>query len=259
MKSSIEQAIEYGAVSGNEYDTRILAAKVNDFGSAAMDFSRDKLISLKKYCEEGNWTWRVGGFISGIIMMAVGLLNFFSHILSLAPFTSVLDVYIIFAGVISVILEFKDRMLTQKYIKVLDTEAKFLMRPYGRAAFYFFIGILLACTGGVLGFFGGLFIAIIGVIIYRGSVSAYSSLNLLKREHCSTEAIKSKFYEYDKDRSGFLETHELSALCLSLGTQLSRNELESALFILDKNGDGKIDILEFLEWWGVNDDLNQII
>ena len=92
-------------------------------------------------------------------------------------------------------------------------------------------------------------------MIYRGSVIAYSTLGNLRKERYSEEVVVARFKEYDRDNSGYLDTQELSALCLALGTQLSRNELESALFILDKDGDGKIELNEFVGWWSGKDDL----
>lgn len=67
-------------------------------------------------------------------------------------------------------------------------------------------------------------------------------------------SVIEKFDQFDKDKNGHLDTIELSALCLSLGSTLSKNELESALFILDKNQDGKIEKQEFIDWWQGKDD-----
>eukprot|EP01040_Poterioochromonas_malhamensis_P026890 gene26890-33917_t len=53
----------------------------------------------------------------------------------------------------------------------------------------------------------------------------------------SEAQVTSRFMEFDKDNSGTLETKELASLCKSLGSPLTLNELESAIFILDKNGD----------------------
>ena len=65
-------------------------------------------------------------------------------------------------------------------------------------------------------------------------------------------SINATFDRYDRDKNGYLDTTELADLCLSLGSQLSKNELESALFILDKNNNGKVEKQEFLDWWQGN-------
>ena len=38
-------------------------------------------------------------------------------------------------------------------------------------------------------------------------------------------------------------------LCEEMGSRLSHNELETALILLDQNGDGQIDWNEFRDWW----------
>lgn len=42
---------------------------------------------------------------------------------------------------------------------------------------------------------------------------------------------------------------ELSTLCQSLGTPLSRQEAAGAMRYLDKDGSGKVDKEEFIDWW----------
>ena len=83
-------------------------------------------------------------------------MSFFSKIFSLSPLSAALDIYIFFGGLIAITLELKEKVFTQKYMDVLKREALFLTRPYGRAGFYFFIGILLSCQGGILSIVGGL-------------------------------------------------------------------------------------------------------
>ena len=50
---------------------------------------------------------------------------------------------------------------------------------------------------------------------------------------------------------------ELNALCteLSGGRRLTPMEVESAYFKLDTNGDGKITVDEFVDWWRNKDDV----
>jgi Ca2+-binding EF-hand superfamily protein len=55
---------------------------------------------------------------------------------------------------------------------------------------------------------------------------------------------------------GALDSAELVTLVASLGTTMTFNQLEVALLLLDKNGDGKITFDEFLYWYqGKDDDL----
>jgi hypothetical protein len=69
--------------------------------------------------------------------------------------SAALDIYLFFGGLVCIVLELKEKVFTQKYMDVLKREALFLTRPYGRAAFYFFVGILMSCQGGILSIVGG--------------------------------------------------------------------------------------------------------
>ena len=120
-------------------------------------------IFLSRYAEEGDWTWRLAGFFSGCFMMLSSFLGFFSNFFALSPFTACLNVYIFCFGVLSVCMEYKDTLMTQQYVAIIRKEAHFLTTPYGRAAFYCFVGILLVCKGGLLDLFGGVFMAVTGI------------------------------------------------------------------------------------------------
>lgn len=214
-----------------------------------MDYSRAKLTELEKYAETGDWSWTAGANLAGALMIVTSSLGFFDSILYLSPFTAVLNLYIICFGVIAILLENKEYFLTKKYRDIIKTEARFLDKPYGRAGFYFFVGILLVAKGGLLGFLVGLYTSFIGAVIFYGSKAAYDTLDRLKTDQYTEAQVKEKFYEFDRDKSGALDAAELAALCKALGSTLSRRELESALFLLDKNEDGQISFEEFFAWY----------
>lgn len=77
----------------------------------------------------------------------------------------------------------------------------------------------------------------------------------MKGQMKSKQEVIAKFKQFDADNSGTLDSAELAKLTAALGSSLSLNELESALFILDTSGDGKVSLEEFLAWWeGKEDD-----
>ena len=61
--------------------------------------------------------------------------------------------------------------------------------------------------------------------------------------------MRTKFNQADIDGNGALSPSELAHVCSLLGTTLKKNELETAVFVLDKNEDGKITFEEFQAWW----------
>lgn len=243
MKSNSSKGGGYGSVS--QSDIEIGKA----VGNKAIDLGKEKYYEMKKYAEEGNWTWRVAGFTSGILMMFISFFGFFSNLASLSPFNAILDIYIFCFGLISVALEYKEKFFTQSYIDIIKREALFLYKPYGRAAFYFFLGILLLGKGGLFSSIIGIYTAFVGFVVYQGSIAANLALSELKGNQYLLSDIERNFDKYDNNKDGSLDTTELLSLCKSLGSNLSRLELESVVFILDKDGDGKIQKQEFIDWW----------
>jgi hypothetical protein len=233
----------YGSVS--QSDIEIGKA----IGQKALDVGKEKYNEMKKYAEEGKYSWRVAGFTSGILMMFISFFGFFSNLVSLSPFNAILDLYIFCFGLISAALEYKERFFTQSYIDIIKREALFLYKPYGRAAFYFFLGILLIGKGGLFSIIVGIYTAFVGFVVYQGSIAANLALAELKGNQYSLSDIEGNFEKFDFNKDGSLDTTELSSLCQSMGSTLSRLELESAVFILDKDGDGKIQKQEFIDWW----------
>jgi len=128
-----------------------------------------------------------------------------------------------------------------------------LYRPYGRAAVYFFVGVLMISDSGLLGKLVGLYLAAVGGIIFYSSREAVKQLNFAKGTMQNEQEVIAKFREFDQDRSGALDSKELALLCKALGAKMTMNELESALFILDKDANGKIELEEFLAFWKARD------
>ena len=89
----------------------------------------------------------------------------------------------------------------------------------------------------------------VGAFVYYSSKQTYEKLYRMKDSNMDEQKIAAMFQSFDRDASGSLDTAELAKLCQALGSPLSHNELESALFILDKGGSGVIAYGEFLAWW----------
>ncbi|PRP84008.1 hypothetical protein PROFUN_08605 [Planoprotostelium fungivorum] len=60
------------------------------------------------------------------------------------------------------------------------------------------------------------------------------------------------FNKYDTDKTGTLDRKEFKELCYSSGHFLSDRELDSAIAVIDRSGDGKISYDEFVSWWSSN-------
>lgn len=239
---------QYGAMM-NEEAKALLTKKALQ----AVQTGRAKFLEMKKLAENGHYSWQAAGFLAGALIVVNSILSIMSHILSLSPLLVTLDVYLLVFGACACILECKEKVLSLRYIRLLQREALFLFHPYGRAAFYIFVGGLIAAEQGMTGFLIGGYCMFIGSIIYSSSSSTFAKLAEL-RTSIQSERLENYFMQYDKDGSGYFESSELGQLTRALGAHLSLHELESALFILDKNGDGRVSMEEFKQWWCERED-----
>jgi len=214
------------------------------------------LKELQKYVDEGHYSWKAFGLIAGVLLVMNGFLSFAYEIMALSPLMAILNVYLIIFGVILIVLEYKEKTFTKRFCDIIRKEALFLSRPYGRGAFYTFCGTLLVCKGGLFSFsfIIGLFISGLGICIFVVSRRATLALEAHRADMTDEEAVRAKFYEFDKDKSGALDSPELAKLCQSLGSPLTYNQLESALLLLDKDGDGAVEFGEFFDWWRGRDE-----
>ena len=62
------------------------------------------------------------------------------------------------------------------------------------------------------------------------------------------EIYKAAFKKYDTDGSNSIDVGELESLLQDLGWNMSQKDVEEALKVLDKDGNGDIDLEEFLNW-----------
>lgn len=211
--------------------------------------SKAKLLELKAYVDNGDWSWKLAGFTVGLSLSIMSFYAFISHLFGFAWFLAVTDLYLFSFGLVACILEYKEYVLTQQYIDVIRKEALFLYRPYGRAAFYSLVGLIKLGESDIISEIIGLYAFVIGIVIFIVSKNARDTLIKLKHSISTDEELLIKFRKYDIDDSGYLDRSEISALCRDLGTPLSLNQLEVVILTMDKTPDGKISYEEFLEWW----------
>ena len=148
---SKEAENQYGSLNATEAE-----AFVKYGGKRILDYSRKEIQELRKYAEEGHWSWSALGSIAGILITLNGLLGFVDSITDLSPILAVLNIYVFFFGILLVILERKDFSFTKDIQKLIKSEALFLYRPYGRGTLYIFLGALVACKGNLFNLILGL-------------------------------------------------------------------------------------------------------
>eukprot|EP01043_Picozoa_sp_COSAG02_P026162 COSAG02_NODE_1499_length_12268_cov_12.941984_2_plen_433_part_00 len=82
-----------------------------------------------------------------------------------------------------------------------------------------------------------------------GTVSAGDELRASRIAQHGQVAVS--FYQFDVDKSGYLDESEIGAFCKTLGLLLTDAEVSQALDEMEIDGtrDGKIDFDEFAAWW----------
>jgi len=215
----------------------------------AVDVTRAQFTNLKKYVEEGDWTWKLLGLFGGLGMIGTGVFYLLGDIFTLNIFELVLEIYIIIFGIVAVTLEYKDTILPARWVESLKTEARFIYRPYGRAVLYIFFGILLISQDELFFVINGLYLFAVGVLVAYFSVQAEKALSTLKGAKYSESQIRKAFAAADTAKKGTLTVKQFAVLVKALGSTMSANELESAIGLIDKDASGCISLEEFLKWY----------
>jgi calmodulin len=61
--------------------------------------------------------------------------------------------------------------------------------------------------------------------------------------------LREIFSHYDENENGTMEARELGALLEALGAELDQEQVASAMRDLDTDGNGTIELEEFIAWW----------
>ena len=72
--------------------------------------------------------------------MITSFFGFLADVFEFSPFSALLEVYLFAFGFIAALLEYKELIFTDSWLRIIKREALFLYKPYGRAGFYFFVG-----------------------------------------------------------------------------------------------------------------------
>ena len=115
--------------------------------------------------------------------MVDGVINILGSFLSFDLYQLVLYVFVAGFGIIGLALESKVNVFTNAGLMYLKREAHFLFRPWGRALYYFFVGLFLLTQSGPMVYVLGTGCCVVGIILYYASVVAIRSLNALHSTH----------------------------------------------------------------------------
>lgn len=226
------------------------------FSGAALGKLKDEGMKVAEIITKGPKSLTAMCLIGGLLTTLSGLIGVLNV---LSPFDMLASAYLFFFGITMVFLEVHEKI---GYLDFLYKSIQHWMRAlttiWGRSLFYLYVGSLFLSKWTFFGILLGTYLCACGVFTYVTGKSAAQKLQdaafeMSDMEQGSAEFLKHKFDEFDPDGSGMIDAKELQKLLQGLGQHLSKPELDSALGILDTNGSGKIDFLEFKDWLSSRD------
>lgn len=188
--------------------------------------------------------------LGGVAMIFTGSMNLTQQIQDLNGFSAIFDLYVIFFGVLTMGLEFKDQILSQSWQNTLKVDAKFMYKPFGRAVLYLFFGVLLLSQQPVIYISTGLYLLAVGTLVIYAAKINQQEIEAFKAKKKSYAELKDHYEKADTKKTGLTVKELAKVVCGFEGNSMSESEMTSALMILDKKNTGIVSFEDFAKWYG---------
>jgi uncharacterized membrane protein HdeD (DUF308 family) len=220
---------------------------------AAGAFTKEKALELKKEAQDGDHSLRFLALIGGLACVVVGLLELISRFMRLDVVGSLIDLYIVILGLIVIILEGKNMLLSAQFVERIHKYALFLKFLWGRGALYFVIGTLQLYQIDLLNLISGGWMCFVGVLYILVGRRTANKLKSLKKNIYSEHTLRTKYHEANIEGDG-LNLSQFRGLCFNLGLDLTRRETEAAFDYISRKSSGeKLCYEDFQAWWNESD------
>mmetsp|Transcript_11580 Transcript_11580/g.17118 ORF Transcript_11580/g.17118 Transcript_11580/m.17118 type:complete len:258 (-) Transcript_11580:230-1003(-) len=221
--------------------------RTDAYQSASGEFNRLKEVAYKDGGK--NLSLKALTFAAGLAMVCSAVTGLLESIASFNLFNLVLDCWILGFGLIIVITDASESLCPPRRRQIIFEYAQFLNNFWGKGLFLIFNGTLLVAQWATLfDVLVGLYVLLVGAFFMYNGYKVSKDMKSMKSS-LDGGTLKSKFDEYDINRDGTLDPSELAQLAGSLGTNLTRPELEAAVSLLDSNTDGRVSYDEFEAWF----------
>jgi hypothetical protein len=236
-----------------------MAAAITQFAQAtftkenierAGTYTRDKAVELRNQAQEGDQSLRVLGLMGGIATIGIGVLELITRFLRLDMVAALIDLYIVILGIIVVVLEGKNILLSESFVEKIFKYAMFLKFLWGRGTLYFVCGTLQLYQIDLLNLIVGVYMCFVGGLYIIVGQRTATKLKSLRKSIYSDHILQTMYCDADVDHDG-LDLLQFRGLCNSLGLDLTRRETEAAFAHIQKssNSSKKLSFQDFQSWW----------
>mmetsp|Transcript_31465 Transcript_31465/g.46090 ORF Transcript_31465/g.46090 Transcript_31465/m.46090 type:complete len:261 (-) Transcript_31465:397-1179(-) len=247
MFSKNKQEPSYGTEpqSLQQKGQEILDSKAAQWGK----WELERLKALAKDHSGESYSVKTLSFAAGVAMVASGVTGFIEQISSFSLMHAMVEIYVTAFGIVALVVDANEVLCPPRRRQAIFFYAQFLGTLWGKGLYFLFCGTLMVAQWSGMELAVGLYVAVLGGYMLWSGHKTQKKLTNLKAQLENEDVLKKKFKEFDKDRSGSLDDDELVQLCKSLGSDLTKAELESAILLMDRDHSGKIELQEFLYWW----------
>ena len=224
----------------------------------AQDIAKNKIAELRASVKTGDWSLRLLALLGGVALIFTAVLEFVSKIIALNILGALIELYVIFLGVIVLVLEGSQISLPQKFLHTLHKYALFLKYIWGRGLLYFVAGSLLVTGMQWMDYVVGGFMCLVGVLYVCVGRSTTNKLREMRQSELSERSLHEKFHEVDPEQTGFIGLEQFRQLANSIGLDMNRRQSEAAFLHIEKVDNDQITFEEFFGWWTEWDDSDAI-
>jgi len=224
----------------------------------AQDIAKNKIAELRMSVKTGDWSLRLLALLGGVALILTAMIEFVSKILNLNMLGALIELYIVFLGVIVLVLEGSQISLPPKFLHILHKYALFLKYIWGRGLLYFVSGTLLITGMQWMDYVVGGFMCCVGVLYVCVGRNTSNKIREMRQSELSERSLHEKFNEVDPEQTGLSGLEQFRQLANSIGLDMNRRQSEAAFLHIEKVDNDQITFEEFFGWWTEWDDSDAI-
>ena len=225
------------------------------FLTVARVVARSESRRLAKWVYENPTSLRALSFLCGFLLLVSSVYSLVMDLFSGQFSAFLISFWLIVLSLLLILSEAKIQALQSYVVGYVERYFQLLRYVSGRGYFMMFLGLLamsLITKGewqNSLDLGVGVLCVLVGMVqVVQGLISTSRS-NAMRAKMGSEEVVRERFKLADVNANGSLDVEELGSLCMSLGSQMSSQQLECVLRSLDGDKNGSVDVEEFLVWW----------